>query len=309
MAIAGSDAMPQARVRAERWYDLGSIGPMAVGFHESGLALIPRGEPLVAVVVAPGVDGDGEGIPAARVAPYVHFGMFRPSKRQGRFVFRFASYCSIPAIELGEVEARVEKTRRWWAPWTFGTARRLAFLRDGSAEVVLAWRHDKDQSFRALMKPTQTTKLTAADRFDEVAEYARGVISTLQHHVAESFNAFGSSDTSLSPHRFEMAVTEQLRRLGATVRHTGQTGDGGVDIEATYNGELYVVQCKRFERPVGSPALRDLIGTVHMQRARLGLLISISGFSNAARQAALDQPIRLFEARELASAQSLDDLL
>lgn len=294
------------RTRSERWYPLGTIAPLAVAMHRSGLPpVIPAGEQIIVAVAAPGALGSSDGIPTARVAPYVHFGMIRPSRGE----FRYGSYHSIPATDLETVDAQIERATRWWAPWTQSIERRLVFKRVGASNIIFDWRQSTDEGFRALMKPAPPPTTSPDERFAQVAKYVTQVISTLHVQVAEALSAFGGPGDSVSPHRFELAVTEQLRRLGAEVRHVGQTGDGGVDVEAKYNGEVLVVQCKRFDRPVGSPAVRDLIGTVYMQKARLGLLVSISGFSDAARQAAVGQPVVLLAAHELAAARSLSDLL
>lgn len=296
----------QKRVRSEGWYRLGAIGPLAVAMHRGGLPpTVPTGEPIIVAVAAPGALGETDGLPAARVTPYVHFGMIRPSRGE----FRYGSYYSIPATDLREVQPQIERATRWWAPWTQSTTRRLVFRRVNAADVVLDWQHDNDAGFRALMKPAPTPTSSADERFEQVAKYATQVIGTMHSQVADAFDAFGAPGDLISPRRFELAVTEQLRRLGAEVRHVGQTGDGGVDVEAKYNGDVVVVQCKRFDRPVGSPALRDLVGTVYMQKARLGVLVSISGFSDAARQAAVGQPVVLLTAHELAAARSLSELL
>ncbi|GLU48408.1 restriction endonuclease [Nocardiopsis ansamitocini] len=87
---------------------------------------------------------------------------------------------------------------------------------------------------------------------------------------------------------FETYVAELLRRDGhARVRVQGGAGDGGVDIlGVTPRGERFVVQCKRYSRPVAPAAVREFQGVLHTtHRDHIGVFVASNGFSAAARQA------------------------
>jgi len=105
----------------------------------------------------------------------------------------------------------------------------------------------------------------------------------------------------LSPSAFERLVTSQFESVGAKARHTGKTGDGGVDAEFTYLERLYIVQCKRFTSPVGPGPVRELLGTALLRGAVMGFLVSTSGFTQAARTSAKGQPVRLLGPNDLAA--------
>jgi len=51
---------------------------------------------------------------------------------------------------------------------------------------------------------------------------------------------------ALTPTEFEQWCAYRLQALGYTVRHVGGQGDHGIDLFAEKDGELSVVQCKRF---------------------------------------------------------------
>ena len=58
---------------------------------------------------------------------------------------------------------------------------------------------------------------------------------------------------------FEEYVKEILKRIGYKhVRLTSHSGDYGVDILAEYKGELYGIQCKLYQKPVGVSAVQQV---------------------------------------------------
>jgi restriction endonuclease len=110
-----------------------------------------------------------------------------------------------------------------------------------------------------------------------------------------------SGEADLTPRDFELLVAEGFRQLGARVRHTGESGDGGVDVEVELPGaRLVVVQCKRFETPVGPGPVRELLGSMVIRQAGLGVLVASHGYSDAARQSAAGRNVLLLEPSDFA---------
>ncbi len=106
----------------------------------------------------------------------------------------------------------------------------------------------------------------------------------------------------LSPVEFEEMVAELFRTLGHQAKRTGKSGDHGVDvIVKTRKGNTWIVQCKRWRRPVGENVVRDFYGTLKHEKAHGGLLIAVSGFSRAAQEWARGKPIRLMSGEEFIS--------
>ena len=111
---------------------------------------------------------------------------------------------------------------------------------------------------------------------------------------------------ALTPAEFEQWCAHQLRSLGHIVRHVGGQGDHGIDLFAEKNGELAVVQCKRFtgRRTVGEPQVRDLFGAMHAERATRAIVMTASYFTDEARAWARGKPIELWDADRIVRSRS-----
>jgi restriction system protein len=97
---------------------------------------------------------------------------------------------------------------------------------------------------------------------------------------------------SCSPAFFERLVVDLLVRMGygGTRRDAGQaigrSGDGGIDgiIKQDRLGlDIIYVQAKRWEGTVGRPQLQQFVGALQGRRARRGVFIATSDYSQMAR--------------------------
>ncbi len=94
----------------------------------------------------------------------------------------------------------------------------------------------------------------------------------------------------LSPRQFEDVVAKILDRLGYSVRLTPATRDGGKDIYVATRSDLgsflYLVECKHFapDRPVGVGIVRELYGTLSVERATAAMLVTTSYFTKKAKE-------------------------
>jgi restriction system protein len=111
---------------------------------------------------------------------------------------------------------------------------------------------------------------------------------------------------ALTPTEFEQWCAHRLRTLGYRVRHVGGQSDHGIDLFAEKDGELVVVQCKRFtgKRTVGEPHLRDLFGAMHAEGASRAIVITAGYFTDEARTWARGKPIELWDANRILIAPS-----
>ena len=89
---------------------------------------------------------------------------------------------------------------------------------------------------------------------------------------------------------FEEFVAELLARLGYEDVQLGRgTLDAGIDISAYLSHpvgvERIIVQCKRFDasRHVGSPSITQLLGTIELNAASRGLIVTTSSLSRPAQ--------------------------
>lgn len=100
---------------------------------------------------------------------------------------------------------------------------------------------------------------------------------------------------------FEQLCGDYFAALGYTVDFTPQSGDGGIDLVLTRNGEFALAQCKRTRKSVGEPVVRDLFGALHHTGADEAFLCASSGFSPAAERWAADKPVTLIDGDEIVS--------
>lgn len=116
-------------------------------------------------------------------------------------------------------------------------------------------------------------------------------INSLLHVLADA----PDSILKIHPREFEELVAELLKSRGYGVELTRETRDGGVDIFATKTSDLgddllFLVQCKRYQHPVGAPAVRDLVGVVTSCKATGGVLVTSSFFTSEAKKFASTLP-------------------
>jgi hypothetical protein len=97
---------------------------------------------------------------------------------------------------------------------------------------------------------------------------------------------------SMQPSRFEQLVVDLLVAMGYggslpdAGRAIGASGDGGIDgiiKEDKLGLDVVYIQAKRCESTVGRPVVQAFAGSLEDQRARKGVLITTSQFSQEAR--------------------------
>ncbi|MDD2225282.1 MAG: restriction endonuclease [Candidatus Shapirobacteria bacterium] len=107
--------------------------------------------------------------------------------------------------------------------------------------------------------------------------------------------------TELTPIEFEKWVKKNIFETnGWNVEETRKTGDGGIDLVLKKDDEYSIVQCKRFKKTVGEPALRDFYGTMVSEGVSRGYFVTTGLFSLSALKFAEDKPIELIDRRILA---------
>jgi|CZCB01.1.fsa_nt_gi restriction system protein len=96
-----------------------------------------------------------------------------------------------------------------------------------------------------------------------------------------------------SPDFFEKLVLDLLVTMGYggsvkdAAEKVGRTGDGGIDgviKEDKLGLDVICVQAKRWQNPVGVSVVREFVGSLLDRKAKKGVLITTSSFSNEARE-------------------------
>lgn len=123
----------------------------------------------------------------------------------------------------------------------------------------------------------------------------------------------------ISPERFERLVVQLLVKMGYggnladAGRAIGGSGDEGIDgiIKEDHLGlDVIYVQAKRWEASVGRPEIQKFAGALQGQRARKGVFITTSEFSDGARDFAgnIESRIVLIDGEQLASLMIVHEL-
>jgi restriction system protein len=117
---------------------------------------------------------------------------------------------------------------------------------------------------------------------------------------------------SNSPGFFERLVVELLVKMGYggsfedAGRAIGRSGDEGIDgviNEDRLGLDVIYIQAKRWERSVGRPEIQSFVGALAGQKARKGVFITTSDFSESARKYAksLENKVVLIDGCQLAN--------
>jgi restriction system protein len=115
---------------------------------------------------------------------------------------------------------------------------------------------------------------------------------------------------SCSPEFFEKLVIELLLKMGygGTIKDAGKaigmSGDGGIDgiiKEDRLGLDIIYVQAKRWEGSVGRPEIQKFAGALQGQRAKKGIFITTSFFSNDAKEyvSKIDNKIIIMDGEQL----------
>ncbi len=111
----------------------------------------------------------------------------------------------------------------------------------------------------------------------------------------------------MDPYQFEHLIKLLLEEMNYdSVQVTSASNDKGVDVTAEFEMGITkvneVVQVKRLKSNVQRPVLDSLRGSLHRFDAVRGTIITTSGFSRGAREAALERgaaPITLIDGERL----------
>jgi len=94
---------------------------------------------------------------------------------------------------------------------------------------------------------------------------------------------------------FEEYVASLFQAMGYAVDFTPASGDHGIDLLLRKDNQLFAVQCKRWNAPVGEPVLRDFFGSLTSAGAQSGYIVTSATFSSRAFAFAQGKPIQLID--------------
>ncbi|MCC7376094.1 MAG: DUF2034 domain-containing protein [Verrucomicrobiales bacterium] len=102
-------------------------------------------------------------------------------------------------------------------------------------------------------------------------------------------------------YQFEKLMALAYQKQGFDVeRRGGAHADGGIDLLLSKNGERVAVQCKHWKAWKANPkTVRELRGAMAIENIAKAVLISLKGFTEAARKTAADCRIDLVEEHQI----------
>lgn len=118
---------------------------------------------------------------------------------------------------------------------------------------------------------------------------------------------------NLTGHQFEDLVEKLIQAMGFVTKERMPSADGGIDILANYPQPIfegvYIIQCKRYSKPVSVSIIRDLYGVVHSHNANKGILITNSTYTKPSIEFAENKQLELIDGEKLVQLLVKHDLL
>lgn len=176
----------------------------------------------------------------------------------------------------------------------------LRLLREFPEYIEARDKHKSNQQPETAKSDDQETQ-TPAERLEEAYQTIR------ENLVSEILTQLKIS----SPIFFEKVVVEVLVKMGYggsrkdAGQAIGRSGDEGIDgiiKEDRLGLDIIYIQAKRWENSVSRPEIQKFAGALQGKRARKGIFITTSEFSNGSHEyvSAIDSKIILIDGQQLA---------
>ena len=96
----------------------------------------------------------------------------------------------------------------------------------------------------------------------------------------------------------EDKLQQMLNRLGADMKATAISGDGGVDLRGNFRGEMTLIQCKGLAKNCGVAVIRDAAGVKSITGSHM-VVCCPKGFTKGAINYAITADIELWDVDDL----------
>jgi restriction system protein len=104
---------------------------------------------------------------------------------------------------------------------------------------------------------------------------------------------------NINPYEFEELLSELWEEMGYETYRTAKSNDKGVDVVAEGDNRI-AIQAKRHRGNIGSPKVREMVGSIEIKNADEGILVTTSDFTKEAEQTAEEiENVRLIDGDEL----------
>ena len=109
----------------------------------------------------------------------------------------------------------------------------------------------------------------------------------------------------MTPREFEYYCAEILTQYKWTAHVTQASHDQGIDIIAEKRGLRIIIQCKKYNKPVGNFAVQEVTAALAYKNADRGIVVATSGFTKAAIELAECNNVLLLDYRDLCNIDKL----
>jgi restriction system protein len=107
-------------------------------------------------------------------------------------------------------------------------------------------------------------------------------------------NSLTNIDTAdLTPIEYERHCAEILQQHGWDIQLTQATRDGGADFIAEKADVRLVVQCKRYNHPVGNKAVQEITSAVRLYGGNVACVVAPNGYTRQAQNEATGLSVHL----------------
>lgn len=140
---------------------------------------------------------------------------------------------------------------------------------------------------------------TVKRRIPEAQDYRADIIQIVEQKIAiKAVMAKGKFQGYISDngHEFERECLEAFKAYGWTGYRTKGSGDQGADLVISKNGRTVAVQCKLYANKVGNSAIQQIYAAKTIYQADFAAVISKSGYTPSALQAAKHTEVFLLTA-------------
>ena len=101
-------------------------------------------------------------------------------------------------------------------------------------------------------------------------------------------------------YEFEEYVANLYKKMGYTIEEvTKKSGDQGADVIAFKDNIKYVIQVKFYNNPVGNKAVQEVVASIGMYNADIGIVITNSTFTSSAVKLAQANNIELVDGEKI----------
>ena len=130
----------------------------------------------------------------------------------------------------------------------------------------------------------------------QASGFAGGILNRLQAPTVSNQKKYSIDDIDLmTGQEFEIFIAELFSKMGYESEITKASGDQGIDVIASRNGNTIGIQAKCYSSSVGNSAIQEVVAGKSHYRLDKAIVITNNFFTDAAQQLAQSNSIILWD--------------